>query len=118
LKYENLNDLAEGLTALKYEVIIVNLVIVCLAIVAVYFHGRIKKLAELKEINNNFETVLKQQKELTAETGKINQLLDKESINYQIRLNAYHEKSTEAVNDIYVAIVDLREAAKTLAFNQ
>lgn len=118
MKYENLNDLAEALITLKYDVIIVNIVIICLAMVFVYFHGRIKKSAELKEINNNFKTVLEQQKYLAKETGKINQLLDKESINYQIRLNAYHEKSIEAVNDIYVAIIDLRQAAKELAFNQ
>lgn len=118
MKYENLNDIAEALNAMKYDVIAVNLVIICFAIVAVYFHSRIKKSAELKEINNNFNSVLEQQKELAAATGKINQRLGKESISYQIRLNAYHEKNIEAVNDIYIAIVDLRESAKEFAFNQ
>jgi hypothetical protein len=110
--------LAEGLIALKYDVITVNLVISFLTIVTIFLIVWIKKSAELKAINNNFKTVLKQQKELTVETGKINQLLNKESINYQIRLNAYHDKSIEAVNDIYIAIVDLRAVAKVLTFNQ
>ena len=118
VKYENLNDIAEVFIALKYDVIIVNIVIVLLAMVAVYFHSRIKKSAELREINNNFNCVFEQQTKLAAETGKINQRLGKESISYKIRLNAYHEKNIEAVNDIYVAIVDLRERAKELAFNQ
>jgi len=118
LKYENLNDIAEALLNLKYDLIVINLVIVCLAVVAVYFVSRIKKSAELKEINNNFSTVLKQQSELAEETGKIKQSLEKESISYQIKLNAYHEKSIEAINDIYISIINLRDAAKELGFNQ
>lgn len=116
LKYENVNDIAEALITLKYDVIIVNIVTIFLIMVAIYLFGRIKKSAELREINNNFRTVLEQQKNLAKETGKIKQLLNKESISYQIRLNAYHEKSIEAVNDIYIAIIGLRAAAKELAF--
>jgi len=119
LKNDDLiTSIAEALLDFKLDIIITNLVVVCLLVLAVYFHARFKKSGELKEINDNFLTVLKQQEELAEATGKINQSLDKESINYQIRLNAYHDKSIEAINDIYVAIIKLRDAAKDLAFNQ
>jgi len=118
LKYENLNDIAEALINLKYDMIVINLVILCLAVVAVYFLSRFKKNAELKEINKNFSIVLKQQSDLAEETGKIKQSLDKESINFQIRLNAYHDKNIEAINSIYVAIIQLRDSAKDLGFIQ
>ncbi|QYJ98238.1 hypothetical protein K0J45_03065 [Shewanella alkalitolerans] len=118
MKYENLSDIASALMDLKHELIVINLVVVCLAIVGVYFHARIRKSAELREINNNFTEVLKQQKELTSVTGKIKQSLEHESISYQIRLNAYHEKSIEAINDIYVSIIKLRDEAKTVTFSQ
>lgn len=118
MKYENLNDIADALINLKHDILVINLVILCLAVVAVYFHARIKKSAELKEINDNFSTVLKQQSDLAEETGKIKQSLDKESINFQIRLNAYHDKNIEAINNIYVAIIQLRDSAKDLGFIQ
>ena len=116
--YENFNDIAEALLNLKYDLIVINLVIVFLAIIATYYVSRLKKSAELQEINNNFSTVLKQQSELAEETGKIKQSLEKESISFQIKLNAYHEQSIEAINDIYIAIINLRDSAKELGFNQ
>ena len=118
MKSEDFKNFADALVGLKYDLILINLLVLCIAIVAVYFLARIKKSAELKEINNNFATVLEQQAELAEETGKIKQSLDKDSINYQIRLNAYHDKSIEAINDIYVAIIKLREAAKDLGFTR
>lgn len=117
MKYENLNEIAEALQSENYELIFTNLIITCLAIALVYFHARFKKSAELKEINNNFSNLLQQQKELATETGKIKQSLDKESINYQIRLNAYNDKSIEAVNDIYVSLVKLRDSSREIGFN-
>ncbi len=89
-----------------------------MAVVAVYFHSRIKKSAELKEINSNFSNVLKQQEELTLTTGQIKNALNKDQINYQIKLNAYHEKSIESISDIYVKTLDLRDAAKDLSIRQ
>lgn len=114
----DLKNIADALVNLKYDLIAINLIVLCIAILSVYFLARIKKSAELKEINNNFNTVLEQQAELAEETGKIKQSLDKDSINYQIKLNAYHDKSIESINDIYVAIIKLREAAKNLGFTR
>lgn len=118
MKYENLKDVAEALTSANNELILINLLVTCLAIVAVYFHSRLKKSAELREINNNFSNVLEQQKKLALATGQIKSSLSKDQINYQIKLNAYHEKSIESINDIYVKLLDLRDAAKNLSFTQ
>lgn len=118
MKYENLKDVAEALTSANNELIFINLLVTCLAIVAIYFYSRLKKSAELREINNNFSNVLEQQKKLAFATGQIKSSLSKDQINYQIKLNAYHEKSIESINDIYVKLLDLRDAAKNLSFMQ
>jgi hypothetical protein len=65
-------------------VLATNGVVLCLAILGVYLFTRLKKSAELTEINNNFSTVLKQQSDLAEITGKIKNSLDKESIYYQV----------------------------------
>lgn len=118
MKYENLTDVAEVLTSSNNELIAINLLVTCFAIVAVYFHSRLKKSAELREINNNFSNVLNQQKKLVLATGEIKNALNKDQINYQIKLSAYHEKSIESINDIYVKLLDLRDAAKNLSLMQ
>lgn len=118
MKIESLNDISEVLVTQKYDLIVINLVSLCIAIVAVYFVARLKKSAELKEINSNFSTVLQQQKDLEKETGEIKQSLNRESISYQVKLNAYHDKTIEAITEIYVAVIQLRDSAKELAFNQ
>ena len=110
-------ELAEALLSLKYDVIVINLVALCLAIVGVYFVTRIKKSAELTEINKNFKNIKQQQTELAKATGEIKQSIDQKNINYQIKLNVYHEKSVQAINDIYVSLIDLREMARDIAFN-
>ena len=117
MKYENLNDVAQSLTSSNYELIVINLVITCLAIVGVYIHSRLKKSAELAEINQNFTKVLDQQKTLTEETGKIKLALDKDSINFQIKLSSYNENSIDAINSIYTKLIELRNSAKSLGFN-
>ena len=67
MKYENLDGIAQSLISSNYELIGINLIITFLAIVGVYIHSRLKKSAELTEINNNFAKVLDQQKTLTEE---------------------------------------------------
>jgi hypothetical protein len=84
LKHENLTDVALALASFKTEVLATNGVVLCLAILGVYLFTRLKKSAELTEINNNFSTVLKQQSDLAEITGKIKNSLDKESIYYQV----------------------------------
>lgn len=117
MSQENTKNIAEALINLKYELIVVYFVALCLAILGVYIFSRLKKSAELKEINNNFKTVLSQQQELTEVTEKIRHSLDKESIYYQIRLSAYHDKSIESITEIYEAIIHIRDSAKDLGFN-
>ncbi len=116
-EYTNLESMANAIVSANYSLIGINLLITCIAIVGVYFHARIKKSAELHEINTNFKTVLKQQKELTEETEKIRHALGKEAIGYQIKLHSYNEKSIDAINCVYISIIKLREAARNLGFN-
>ncbi|MCW9025215.1 MAG: hypothetical protein OQK73_11145 [Gammaproteobacteria bacterium] len=118
MKFENIEEMADALLSLKYDIIIINLIAICISIIGVYVYARLKKSGELTEINNNFSTVLKQQKELVEETEQIKQSLGKNSISYQIKLNAYHEKSIESINEIYTSIIQLRDSAKDLGFNQ
>ena len=117
MNQENVKFIADALINLKYEIITVYFIALCLAILGMYLFSRLKKSAELKEINNNFETVLRQQKELTEATGKIQNSLNKESIYYQVRLNAYHDKSISSITEIYEAIIRVRDSAKHLGFN-
>lgn len=117
IEYEELNNIAEALTTLNYKFIAVNALITCIAIVGIYIYSRIKKSAELHEINLNFDNVLEQQKKITKETEIIKQKLDKESIGFQIKLHSYNEKSIDAINSIYIRIIELREAARDLGFN-
>lgn len=117
MNQENAKFIADALINLKYEIITVYFIALCIAILGMYLFSRLKKSAELKEINNNFETVLRQQKELTEATGKIQNSLNKESIYYQVRLNAYHDKSISSITEIYEAIIRVRDSAKHLGFN-
>lgn len=117
MNQENVKFIADALINLKYEIIAVYFIALCLAILGMYLFSRLKKCAELKEINNNFESVLRQQKELTEVTGKIQNSLNKESIYYQVRLNAYHDKSISSITEIYEAIIRVRDSAKHLGFN-
>jgi hypothetical protein len=118
MKYENLTDVTKALASSNCELITINIIVTCIAIVTVYVHSRLKKSAELKEINNNFSNVLQQQAELTLATGQIKNSLSKDQINYQIKLNAYHEKSIESIKEIFVKLLDLRDASKALSLTQ
>ena len=72
MKNDDLTSVAEAILNFKVDIIIINLVALCLLVVAIYFIARFKKSGELKEINNNFSMVLSQQKALAEATGKIN----------------------------------------------
>lgn len=118
MKYEELMKISEQLIDVKTDLIMLNVIVLLIALVGVYVFTRFRKTAELDAINENFRTILKQQKVLTKETGEIKNSLGKEQINYQIKLNAYHEKSIESINDIYVKLLDLRDASKELSLTQ
>lgn len=61
---------------------------------------------------------MRQQSVLTTETENIKKSLEKDLVDYQIKLSAYHQKSIDAVCEIYEAILSLREAAKNLGFSK
>jgi uncharacterized protein YoxC len=118
LDYEGLNLIVEELTAAKLDLLIINALSFLIAISLIYFFSRAKKSGELREINNNFDKVLRQQSVLTTETENIKKSLEKDLVDYQIKLSAYHQKSIDAVCEIYEAILSLREAAKNLGFSK
>ena len=111
---EDVYSLARDVSSANIDNQWAHILITLIAMVAVYFHARIKKSGELKEVNANFVKVLDQQKVLTKETGEIKQALDKGSISYQIKLNAYHGKSIAAIEVIYKEVLKVRYSAETV----
>ncbi|MEZ9348740.1 hypothetical protein AB4166_18025 [Vibrio splendidus] len=78
----------------------------------------IKKNAEIKALNGNFKTVLKQQEELVNKTEKIRKELEKGNIKYQIKLADYNEKSLNAIEQVYSKLIQIRKASKELGYDQ
>ncbi len=118
MDYDGLQLIISQLTSAKIEILFINVLSFLMAVLLVYFFSRAKKSGELREINNNFKEVLKQQSLLTKETENIKKSLEKDLVNYQIRLSSYHQKSIEAICEIYDSILALREAAKNLGFSK
>ena len=118
MKPDELKSIADAISAQDQDAMYVYLLVTLIAIVAVYFFSRLSKSAELREINNNFATVLEQQRKITEETGKIKQALDKDSISYQVRLNSYNEKSISAITEVYISLIGLREKARHLSLDR
>jgi|SRR5690554_478506 len=118
LDYEGLKLIVEELIAAKLDLLMINALCFLIALSLIYLFSRAKKSGELREINNNFDKVLRQQSVLTTETENIKKSLEKDLVDYQIKLSAYHQKSISAVCEIYEAILSLREAAKNLGFSK
>ena len=116
MSYDDLEKIIQSLTSSNYDLIMINIFVSCLAVIGVYIHSRLKKSAELSEINRNFSNVLSQQKKLTEQTEKIKQTINKDSIDFQIRHNAYNQKCIESINSIYIKLIELRNIAKKLGF--
>lgn len=117
LEIKDAENIVESLLASNKEQMLIYLLATFIAILIVYFHSRIKKSGELTEINNNFEKYLSQQETLVKQTEQIKKSLEKETIEYQIKLHAYNEKSVEAINNIYISLIDLRNKIKEFALN-
>ena len=118
MDYDGLQLIISQLTSAKIEILFINALSFLMAVFLVYFFSRAKTSGELREINNNFKEVLRQQSLLTKETEKIKKSIEKDLVNYQIKLSSYHQKSIEAICEIYDAILALREAAKNLGFSK
>lgn len=93
------------------------LLVLCIAIVMIYFGTRFLKKGEIDEIKSNFESIKTQQAELTKATETIKNELNKKSIEYQIKLQAYNEKKIEAIEKVYISLINLKDAAKKIGYN-
>lgn len=129
ISFPDFNLLNENHQSMKYKdleeiaIIITNggtaslLLVLSLAIVITYFATRFIKKGELDEINSNFEAIKNQQLQLTVITETIKNELNNKSIEYQIKLQAYNEKKIIAIEQVYISLIKLKEAAKTLGFD-
>lgn len=109
-------QLADILMSGSLSILWPTLVTVFVSIITVYIFSRIKKSAELKEINNNFRNVIEQQRLLVEQSENIKQALNKESIFYQIQLSSYREKSVESIDIVYKELLKLKNSAKDTSF--
>ncbi|WP_282338512.1 hypothetical protein [Pseudomonas sp. PS02288] len=108
--------IADAISSQNYKVMWVLLVVIAVSFVGMYFLTRTTKSAELREINNNFKNVLDQQKQLERQTADINAALNKQSIEYQIKLAAYNERSVQAIDDVYLALLKVKKNAETAGY--
>lgn len=109
-------ELAEIVMSGRLSVLWPTLVTIFIAIVGTSFFSRIKKSAELKAINTNFENVIEQQRKLVEQSESIKQTLNKDSIFYQIQLSSYREKSVESIDLVYIELLALKNSAKDTSF--
>lgn len=94
--------------------LLIDIIIIFVAVIGVYLYARLKKSGELAEININFKSILRQQKMQTEQSESINQVLQKESIYYQIQISAYKEKSIQAIDTVYQCLIDVQQSAREL----
>ena len=118
MEIEDAENIVNSLLSANKEQMLIYIFVTFIAILIVYFHSRIKKSGELAEINDNFEKYLTQQKRLVEQTEDIKKSLEKETIEYQIKLYAYNEKSVESINNVYLSLIGLRDKVKEYATNQ
>ncbi|MCQ4270246.1 hypothetical protein NA655_04335 [Pseudomonas kuykendallii] len=109
-------QIAEAISSQNDKMMVMLLLVVACSFVGMYFLTRTIKGAELREINKNFKNILKQQEQLERQTASINAAINKQSIEYQIRLSAYNERSVQAIDEIYVMLVELKREAQTLGY--
>ena len=116
MKVSELEALYQGLTSTEISLVISNLLIVGMALVGVYFSSRAKKSGELREVSAHFKDIKKQQAELAQVTGDIKTSLKQTEINYQVKLEAYHEKTIDATDKVFISLIELRDTVQDIAF--
>ncbi|EHS1102644.1 hypothetical protein KVQ39_003611 [Vibrio cholerae] len=83
-----------------------------------YLGARIKKQAEITTTNNNFTTLLDQQKKLAKDIGDIKSELERSNIKYQIKLADYNAKSLESIELVYGKLVKIKSISRDLSYVQ
>lgn len=86
----------------------VYIVIAIVSGVGAFLSSYLKKSAELKVVNENFSTYLKQQQILTEDVSKIKSAIEKENILYQIKMSDFNLKSLEAIEQVYSRLIEVK----------
>lgn len=109
-----MKDIATQLTSGELSNIWLILVIGALTLLTNYLGTRVTKTAEFKSLNEQFSTLVEQQRVLASAIGKINHDFNKEAMAFQIRLGAYHAKSIEAIESCHIASISVQTAFRNL----
>lgn len=111
MKPEYLTQIPQVFLELQTDYILFAILAIAIWVMA---RSYLKKAAELKAINDNFSTVIRQQSELKAETGRIQSILDKDHTDFRVKHEAYHEQSIRSIIEIYNALLKIREQTEIL----
>lgn len=114
MKYEELQAIADAIINSNEKLIYLNLLVVLLALLAVYFVALFKKSGELTAINLAFEDIKRQNRVITSETESIKRQLEKGTIEYQIKLSKYHEKKIDAIEKIHFKLSELLSCSRKI----
>lgn len=114
MKYEELQAIADAIINSNEKLIYLNLLVVLLALLAVYFVALFKKSGELTAINLAFEDIKRQNRVITSETENIKRQLEKGTIEYQIKLSKYHEKKIDAIEKIHFKLSELLSCSRKI----
>ena len=104
MKYEEFQEIANALISSNDKMIYLNLVIVLLGIVAVYFTAVLKKSGELAAIKSGFDDIRKQNEIITTDTESIRRQIEKGTIEFQIKLSKYHDRKIESIDLVYQSL--------------
>ncbi|MGV2988105.1 hypothetical protein ACE1OE_10690 [Vibrio sp. E150_011] len=107
MKYEELEILAQAIIDSNDKLIYLNLLIILVGIVAVYFVAMFKKSGELTALKLAFDDIRTQNEIITTDTEEIKRQMEKGTIEYQIRLSKYHERKIESLDLVYKALVSI-----------
>ncbi|KYN81400.1 hypothetical protein ATY35_19925 [Vibrio cidicii] len=107
MKYEELEILAQAIIDSNDKLIYLNLLIILVGIVAVYFVAMFKKSGELTALKLAFDDIRKQNEIITTDTEEIKRQMEKGTIEYQIKLSKYHERKIESLDLVYKALVSI-----------
>ncbi len=114
MKYSELQAIADAIINSNEKLIYLNLLVVSLAVLAVYFVALFKKSGELTAINLAFEDIKRQNRVITSETESIKRQLEKDTIEYQIKLSKYHEKKIDAIEKIHFKLSELLSCSRKI----
>ncbi|MBO2927244.1 hypothetical protein [Metapseudomonas otitidis] len=103
-----MNETAQHIISGDFEKILIAVVAAALTIIAQVIITLITKKSEFQAIKDNFKDALRQHELLTEKSGRINHHFNREALAYQIKLNHYETKSTEAIVMCYERLISMQ----------